>query len=83
MKIPTEILLKYKINTNDLCMYSDDTSIYYAFLNRTDFEIIKGFESLLSEPTKFLSNLVELAKTLKEVSGYRSLARQEIEGCDD
>jgi len=80
MKIPNEILTKYKILVSeDWFPYGSEEYVYRQFLTNTDYEIIKGYESLLSEPLKFLTNLLALAKTLSEVSKYRAIARTEIE----
>ncbi|MBQ0088126.1 MAG: hypothetical protein KBT27_02200 [Prevotellaceae bacterium] len=78
MKIPEEVLERYQIST-----LHEDEDIYRTFLQRTDYEIIKGFESLLTEPLKFLQNIITLAATLKELSGWRAVARIEIEKGED
>lgn len=75
LKIPKEMFEKYKISLRHV---DDKIGMYQTFLKATDYEIIKGFENLLTEPSKFLINIIELAKTLKEVSAYRQIARGEI-----
>jgi len=77
MKIPKEILDKYNVY-NILIETSEDIIVYKTFLSQTDFEIIKGFESLLDDPVNFLTKIIELSEELKEISDYRKIAREEI-----
>lgn len=51
---------------------------YRQFLNVTDYEITRGYDKLLSEPLKFISNLTTLSSTLKSICEYREFARTEV-----
>lgn len=75
MKIPTEILEKYGISTLHI---DDEIGTYDTFLNATDYYIVKAFETLMSEPAKFLTNIVLIAKENAEVMQYRAIARTEL-----
>ena len=87
--IPQDILNKYGMETLEEriailqppdaeCQKQIERNFYLEFLNNTDYEIIKAFETLFSEPTKFLTNIVTLYKTYSEVIKWRAYARGEI-----
>ena len=73
MKIPNEILEKYNVPTD-----REERGTYETFLKATDYYIIKAFETLMSNPTSFLTNLVTIAKENAEVMQYRTIARTEL-----
>lgn len=75
MKIPIEIIEKYGVSTNHL---DDEYGTYDTFLKATDFYIVKAFETLMSEPAKFLTNIISIAKENAEVMKYRTIARTEL-----
>lgn len=60
---------------------TDETKIMYykTFLQATDFEMLKAFEKLFSEPTKFVANIVTLYKSYSEVIKWRVYARTQVE----
>lgn len=73
--IPTELLVKYNISTNHM---DDEECVYRTFLTVTDYEIIKSYETLMSEPTKFITNLATMYKNNKEVITWRVYAREQL-----
>ena len=75
MKIPNEILEKYGVSTIHL---DDEGGTYDTFLKATDYYIIRAFETLMSNPTSFLTNLVSISKENAEVTHYRTIARTEL-----
>lgn len=87
--IPQSILDKYGMQSlDDLIAFlqpPDETAekqikknFYQEFLSNTDYEMIKAFETLFSEPTKLLTNIVSLSKDYTEVIKWRAYARGEL-----
>lgn len=87
--IPEEILNKYGMETLEErvaflqppdaeCEKQIHDNFYQEFLNNTDFEMIQAFETLFSEPTKFITNIVSLSKNYTEVIKWRAYARGEL-----
>lgn len=77
MLIPRSELDRYNISDYVYENFSDE-SIYREYLKITSNEILEGYESLLTEPAKFLTNLLELVVTLNTVLKYRAIAKREL-----
>lgn len=87
--IPENILNKYGMETLEEriaflqppdaeCEAQIERNFYQEFLNNTDFEMIKAFETLFSEPSKFLTNIISLYKDYSEIITWRAYARSEL-----
>ena len=87
--IPENILNKYGMETLEErvaflqppdaeCEKQIERNFYQEFLDNTDYEMIKAFETLFSEPTKFVTNTISLYKDYSEVIKWRAYARGEL-----
>ena len=55
-----------------------NTTWYKDFLKVTDEGIIEAFETLFSEPSKFLTNIISLSKTYADLLKWRAYARTQL-----
>ena len=87
--IPENILAKYSMETLEQriaflqppdaeCEKQIEKNFYQEFLDNTDYEMIKAFETLFSEPSKFLTNIISLYKDYSEIITWRAYARSEL-----
>lgn len=75
MQIPVEVLEQYGVSTNHL---DDEYGTYDTFLKVTNTAIIEAFETLMSNPTSFLTNIISIARDNATLMQYRTIARQEM-----
>lgn len=87
--IPENILNKYGMETLEErlaflqppdaeCEKQVRRNFYEEFLGNTDYEMIKAFETLFSEPTKLVTNIISLYRDYSEIIKWRAYARGEI-----